>query len=144
MPKKTYKDLPPNYSVCEHNGCPLAESCLHQIAYRQLVKDSEYMRLINPSRCSQSAGCKYYRNNEPVTYARGFTNFQKKMFPDQYSQFMYRLIGKFGRNPYFERRRGDSALTPREQQLILQTLKDCGVTEELKFDSYEQIINWFD
>lgn len=144
MPKKTYKDLPPNYSVCEHNGCPQAESCLHQIAYRQLVKDSEYLHLINPNRCSQSGDCKYYRNNEPVTYARGFTNFQKKMFPDQYSKFMYRLIGKFGRNPYFERRRGDSALTPREQQLILQTLKDCGVTEELKFDSYEQIINWYD
>ncbi len=144
MPKRTYKNIPPNYPVCEHNGCPQAETCLHQIAYRQLLKDSEFLNLINPSRCTQSGDCVYYRNNEPVTYARGFTNFQKKMFPDQYTLFRMRLIKQFGRNSYFERRRGDSPLSPREQQLIQQVLKNCGVTEELKFDSYEQNLNWYD
>ena len=144
MPKKSYIDIPNGYSVCEHSACPQAESCLHQIAYRQLKETDEYLKLINPSRCSQSAECPYYRNDEPVTYARGFTNFQTKMFPQQYKEFMARCISHWSRNPYFERRRGDYPLPPSEQEFILQALRDCGVTDELQFDSYEQLMNWYD
>ena len=144
MIKKTYKDLPRNYSVCEHRECPLAESCLHGIAYGELSKSEEYLRLINPTKCSQSADCPYYRANNPVTYARGFTNFQKKMFPAQYKKFMSICLSKFSRNRYFERRRGDYPMPPQEQEFILQALKDCGVTEEMKFDKYEQILTWHD
>lgn len=144
MPKKTYIDIPTGYSVCEHNACPQAESCLHQIAYRQLKETDEYLHLINPNRCTQMPDCPYYRNNEPVTYARGFTNFQRKMYPQQYKAFMSRCISHWSRNTYFERRRGDYPLPPSEQEFILQALRDCGVTEEVKFDSYEQMINWYD
>lgn len=48
------------------------------------------------------------------------------------------------RNGYFERRRGDSALSPKEQETVLSILKAAGVTEEMKFDSYEENINWYD
>ena len=142
--KKTYKDLPSNYSVCEHNGCPLAETCLHQIAYRQLMATEERLTLINPSRCTQTEACPYYRDSKPVTYARGFTNFQTRMFPQQYKAFMTKCISHWSRNPYFERRRGDYPLPPSEQEFILQTLKECGVEEPLSFDGYEELINWYD
>lgn len=58
-----------------------------------------------------------------------FTNFQKQMFPEQYLNFMNRLISKFGRNPYFERRRGETVLSPKEQAIVQQALKQSGVTE---------------
>lgn len=77
-------------------------------------------------------------------YARGFTNFQKRMFPDQYLKFMNQLIATFGRNAYFERRRGETALSPKEQAIVLKSLKKVGVTEELKFDKYEENLNWKD
>lgn len=57
---------------------------------------------------------------------------------------MHKLIGKFSRNGYFERRRGESALSPKEQETVLAALKEVGVTEEMKFDSYESHINWYD
>ncbi|MBQ0074074.1 MAG: hypothetical protein KBT34_07750 [Prevotella sp.] len=144
MTKKTYNDIPNGYSVCEHNTCPLADSCLHQIAYRQLKETDEFLRLINPCRCSQSNDCQYYRNSAPITYARGFTNFQKLMFPQQYKEFMALCINHWSRNPYFERRRGDYPLPPSEQDFILQALKKCGVTDSLQFDRYEELINWYD
>lgn len=91
MSKKTYTSLPPNYPVCEHNDCPMAATCLHQLAYTTLLNTETYLRLLNPTQCVKCETCKFYRNNTPVTYARGFTNFQKKMFPDQYQTFMYKL-----------------------------------------------------
>lgn len=144
MPRKEYTSLPTNYPVCEHSDCPMAASCLHQMAYTEMLKTDEYLRLINPARCTQDAACAYYRSNSPVVYARGFTNFQRRMFPDQYARFMAICISEWGRNPYFERRRGARLIPPCEQQFILKALKAVGMTEEMKFDAYEEAINWYD
>lgn len=122
----------------------MAATCLHQTAYSTLMEHEEYLQLINPTRCSQKESCAYYRDSKPVTYARGFTNFQKRMFPGQYSRFMSICINHWSRNPYFERRRGDRSLPPDEQAFILNALKKAGVTEDMKFDSYEENINWYD
>ena len=122
----------------------MAATCLHQTAYSTLIEHEEYLQLINPTRCSQNESCIYYRDSKPVTYARGFTNFQKRMFPGQYSRFMSICINHWSRNPYFERRRGDRSLPPDEQAFILNALKKAGVTEDMKFDSYEENINWYD
>ena len=144
MPKKEYTSLPRGGGGGEHSSCPMAATCLHQIAYFTLMEHEEYLQLINPSRCSKNESCIYYRDSKPVTYARGFTNFQKRMFPDQYSRFMSICINHWSRNPYFERRRGERSLPPDEQVFILNALKTVGVTEDMKFDSYEENINWYD
>lgn len=144
MPKKQYTSLPPGYAVCQHSDCKMAKTCLHQMAYDKLMQTETYLNLINPGKCSKDEHCGFYRDSKPVLYARGFTNFQKRMFPDQYQEFMRLLIGRFSRNPYFERRRGETALPPKEQEIVLNALKQVGVTEEMEFDSYEENINWYD
>lgn len=110
MPKqnKETTSLPTNYPVCEHSSCPMAATCLHYIAYTMMMEQNEeYLQLINPARCSKDESCIYYRDKKPVIFARGYTNFQKRMYPQQYDQFMTTLILHFGRNQYFKRRRGD-------------------------------------
>ena len=144
MPKKFYTSLPSGYAACLHADCPMAETCLHQIAYPMLLETNNILSVVNPYRCSKDAKCKFYRSNKPITYARGFAHFQKRMFPEQYDRFSMILISKFGRNAYYERRRGDTALTPKEQRIVLDALKAVGVTEEMKFESYEENTNWYD
>lgn len=144
MPKKTYTSAPTDYPVCHHADCPQAATCLHQQAYSELLKKNNYLRLINPCKCSKDGKCKFYRDSKPVVYARGFINFQKNMFPGQYQTFMMILTHKFGRNPYYERRRGETALSPQEQDIVLAALRKAGVKEELRFDKYEENINWND
>ena len=75
-------------------------------------------------------------------FAKGFTNFQKQMFPGQYDKFMTMLIAHFGRNPYFMRRRGETLLPPKEQEIIKIALKKSGVTQSMEFDQYVEGINW--
>lgn len=143
MPKKEHTSLPTNYPVCEHNSCPMAAICLHHIAYSILMEqNAEFLRLINPTRCSKDEACTYYRDKKPVIFARGFTNFQKRMYPQQYDQFMTTLILHFGRNQYFKRRRGDILLLPEEQEVIRLMLKKVGADSKMDFDKYEEHINW--
>lgn len=144
MPKKFYTSLPEGYPICQHADCKMAQTCLHQLAYEPLLETDNILYLINPNKCSKDENCENYRDCKPVVYARGFAHFQKRMFPDQYQQFMSILVNTFSRNGYFERRRGDTALSPKEQDIVLSALRQVGVTEELKFKSYEENTNWYD
>lgn len=135
-------NIPDNYPLCLHNDCPMAETCLHQLAFRRRDEMGTFLRLINPSKCTKQSDCPHYRNSNPIRFAKGFTNFQKRMYPDQYDKFMTILIGQFGRNQYFKRRRGDILLPPEEQELVKIALNKAGVTIPMDFDQYIESINW--
>lgn len=49
-------------------------------------------------------------------------------------------MGKFCRNPYFERRKGVRLCTPKDMLEVKAALKDLGL-EHLEFDAYEEHIN---
>lgn len=145
MSKKTQNDIPADYPVCQWSDCPLAATCLHRLVWEKLMQtETTYLQLINPGLCSKDLTCRYYRNSKPIIYARGLTNFQQHMIPTQYHTFMNLLTAQFGRTPYFERRRGDKALSPKEQEIIRAALRKAGVTEKIPFDAYEENINWYD
>ena len=144
MPRKKYTTLPTSYSVCLHDDCPMAATCLRQQAYSKLLESETYLQLINPRKCDKSENCKFYRNATPVMYAYGFTGIQKKMFPEQYKVFMGTLIEAFGRSDYFERRSGRLSLSPKEQETVRAALRKAGITEDLPFDHYKEQINYCD
>ena len=139
---KIYKDIPSGYPLCLHGDCPMAASCLRQLAYRRHEELGTFLNLINPSQCSQRADCPYYVSNQPVRFAKGFVNIQKLMYPEQYAKFMTLLICHFGRNQYFKRRRGEIVLPPEEQEVIQMALEKVGVTQPMEFDEYITAINW--
>ena len=139
---KIYKDIPSGYPLCLHADCPMADSCLRQLAYRRQGGLGSGRRRSNPAMCSEQADCPHYVSNQPVRFARGFVNFQKRMYPEQYDKFISLLILHFGRSQYFKRRRGDIALPPEEQEAIQIALKKAGVTQKMEFDEYIDAINW--
>ena len=142
MTKNNNQTTPHDYPVCEHQDCPMATTCLRQFAYTTLIENEVYLRLINPTKCSKDETCKYYRDKKPVVFARGFTNFQKQMFPQQYDKFMTTLVSHFGRNQYYKRRRGAILIPPEEQKVIRRVLEKVGADPKMDFDNYEEQINW--
>jgi len=142
MTAKICTEIPAGYHLCLHADCPMADSCLHQLAFRRHTELGMYLRLINPSLCTRQAGCPHYADSKPVRFAKGFTQMQKRMYPDQYDKFMTILICHFGRNQYFKRRRGDILISPEEQQAIKIALEKAGVSNPMDFDQYVETINW--
>ena len=134
--------MPSYFSACISSTCPKREHCLHAWAWQHRDPKSWLVDVINPDYTSEDGNCSYYCDDQPQRYARGFENFQKRMYPDQYKSFMYACIARFGRNPYFMRRRGETPLPPSEQAFIRQVLKRVGAPDDLEFDAYEDRINW--
>ena len=139
---KLNNGIPERYHLCMHADCPMAESCLHQLAFQHHAELGKYLSLINPAQCTKKDDCPHYANGEPVKFAKGFTNFQTHMYPKQYSRFMDKLILIFGRNQYFMRRRGQTILSPEEQEIIRKALKEVGVESHFEFDEYIESIYW--
>lgn len=140
--EKIYTNAPATYALCLHEDCPKADTCLRQLVFRQHAEQGLYLKLLNPTRCPKQEDCPHYADCKPVIFAKGFTNFQKRMFPGQYAKFMNMLIARFGRNPYFMRRRGETLLPPKEQEIIKLALKKSGITQPMEFDQYVEGINW--
>ena len=139
-----YSDVPYDFEACIFANCPLATNCLRQLAFGLLAENQKSVRIVSPKFCDKDGKCAYFRDSQPVVYARGFINFQQVMFPKQYKAFMNLLEGMYGRNKYFACRRGDKALSPKEQAMIREVLHRVGVCEEVEFDSYEEAVNWND
>ena len=135
-------DIPSTYPICEKADCPKAAHCLHQMAYAPLRKQEPKLHLINPDFCEPGESCPFYRSSEPVRYAYGFAHFQEEMLPRQYDRFCAIMLDQYGRTAFYDRRRGDKPLSPKEQDLVLQTARSVGVKLQLQFSRYEERINW--
>ena len=143
MSKINYDEVPGCYLHCIKADCKMADHCLRQLAMQNLPSNLTAVTILNPQLTQTGEGCEYYRDDKPQVYGKGFKNMQKKMFPDEYQTFMYRLQGKFGRNPYFERRKGAQLCSPSDIKQVEDALKAIG-HEELKFDAYVEKLNWND
>ena len=143
MSKINYDEVPGCYLHCIKADCKMASHCLRQLAMQNLPGNLTAVTILNPQLTQTGEGCEYYRDDKPQVYGKGFKNMQKKMLPDEYCTFMYRLQGKFGRNPYFERRKGAQLCSPSDIKQVEDALKAIG-HEELKFDAYVEKLNWND
>lgn len=144
MTKITQKlnDIPAGYSVCLHEVCPMAKTCLHQLVYGQWERMGKIVGLINPTHCTRNEECPHYASCQPERFAKGFTAFRKQMFPGQYDKFMSTLTWQLGRNKYFKYRKGAVLLTPEEQSMIRRALEQCGANPNMEFDEYIEAIHW--
>ena len=140
MDKINFDNLPSNYSVCTFADCPLASTCLHQLAYYELAGRTDFLRLISPRLCSKDEKCSRYRDNMPQRYARGFTKMQDHMLTTQFRRFKILMMSRYPRSTYYALRSGKVLLSPKEQNYILGVLRKIGITEDLKFDSYENTV----
>lgn len=138
----TYTDIPHSYLHCMSTHCPQANTCLRAMAWALLPKNKLQVQVLNPARITESTDCPHYRSSAPVRYAIGFTGMQKQMYPGQYDKFSMILQVQFGRNPYFERRKGQRLLPPKEQEMVRQALVRAGVTLDLDFDGYKEDYLW--
>ena len=142
--KFTIDDVPGGYALCTRDDCTVCNHCLRNIAYKDVVTEKLWaITLVNPLRVVPNEQCEYFRTDVLATYARGFVKMKQEMLPRQYDAFMIKLIGKFGRTGYYERRRGERLCSPKEIEFIRSVLKELGLPA-LEFDSYQQQYNWYD
>lgn len=77
MPKKDHLTLSTGYAVCEHSDSQCAATCLHRIAYAEMVKMDAVLRLLNPTMCVKNESCLRVLHIVGVTAEMQFDSYEE-------------------------------------------------------------------
>ena len=135
--------VPTNYTLCIKGDCPKAATCLRHRATQMMQADVQRWSILSPAYLVQIEGeCPHYRSAEKVKYARGFVRMIRTLPVNISEMVAHTLIARFGRNTYYDMRKGKRAIAPAEQEIILAVVAECGAQQEVVFDSYEENYQW--
>lgn len=138
-----FSDVPNNFLWCIDRQCPKSGTCLRQVAERLAPTDLVQYSIVSPKHIASLGGeCPYYCSSTKVQYAKGFLGILENLTAKQVRLFAQRLISNSSRRTYYRVRSGERALSPTEQESILNVLKECGITAPMKFDSYYYDYLW--
>ena len=137
------RTVPTNYMLCLKSDCPKATMCLRYKATQMMPADMIEWSILSPAYLAQMKGeCPHYRSAEKVQYARGFVRMVRTLPVNVAEMVMHKLIARFGRNGYYDMRKGKRAIAPAEQEVIRTVVAECGAQQEVEFDGYEMDYQW--
>ena len=140
---KTSEKVPNNYTLCIKGDCPKAATCLRHVAVEMMPSEVQRWSIISPAYLAQTEGeCPVYRSAEKVQYARGFVRMIRTLPVNVSEMVAHKLIAHFGRNAYYDMRKGKRTVTPAEQEIIRTVVAECGAQQEVVFDAYEEDYLW--
>ena len=141
--KKTSEKVPTNYTLCIKGDCPKAANCLRHVAVAMMPAEVQRWSIVSPAYLAQMEGeCPMYRSAEKVRYARGFVRMVRTLPVNISEMVMHKLIARFGRNGYYDMRKGKLAIAPAEQEIIRIVVAECDAQQEVEFDGYEMGYQW--
>ena len=132
-----YSKVPHNFGLCATDTCPYTDTCLRRIAYTYAPSNNIFLYVLNPKAIESTAGkCKYYCSNKKVRYAKGFIHTAEAISVGQSGTFRYRLIGLWGIRRYYQKRKGETLLSPTEQQQVIANASNLGLQRQEYIDAY--------
>lgn len=138
-----YSKVPFDFGLCAAESCPLASTCLRQIAFRHAPANYLFLPTLNPNHLKALKNkCDCYCSNEKVRFAKGFMRTINALTVSVADTFRYRMISYLGRKNYYQKRKGALQLTPAEQKRVITTAKELGIIQQEYFDSYLEEYNW--
>ena len=137
------RTVPTNYMLCIKSDCPKAATCLRYKATQMMPTEVKTWSILSPTFLEQMEGeCPHYRSVEKVRYARGFVHMVRTLPVNISEMVAHKLIARFGRNAYYDMRKGKRTIAPTEQEVIRTVVAECGAQQEVVFDSYEENFQW--
>lgn len=148
------QDTPKNYAYCFAGKgiCPNADTCLRAIAAQLLTESKEapspIIECISPvyvQRLTDSKNCQFYRNNEPVRYAKGMTQLFEDLPLKKAHLVRLKVMKCFSCESYFyQSRKGIRLISPKEQEDIRNVFRSTGIDSEPKFDEFQYSLAWLE
>ena len=77
-----------------------------------------------------------------MRYAKGFIHTAEAISVGQSAAFRYRLIGLWGIRRYYQKRKGETLLSPAEQQQVIAIARNLGLQRTEYFDAYVEEYNF--
>lgn len=139
MKELTFNDVPSWFVLCTNSQCPMAESCLRQMAVRLAPNDVKTAMCVMPTQwCDDD--CQWYAEVKTTMRKRGFSHLFERIYDADARTIRRELLRYFGyKKKYYALLRGEQALTADEEQYIRRLLKRHGYDWEPPFDNEEEV-----
>lgn len=132
--------IPYHYNLCIAGECPMASTCLRQVAFK--LADGLTLNVLNPHLLDTSGECKQYVKAEKVMYAKGFKGVMDKLPFKVHDRAATYLMAAFSERTYYRIRKGERLLSPDEQSVVRRIIARVGYTEPWEFDAYVEDYLW--
>lgn len=139
-----HKNAPAGYAHCFRTDCTSAATCLRALAGHDLGEDVPTVCAVNPKLADPagSGKCPFFREAKTVSVAYGFMH-ALSMVPSGQIASVRAAISRLGCDRmYYFLRRGEKPMFPDKQKQIADILAAHGAPIPVKFDRYEQQIDW--
>ena len=130
-------------TMCFTQDCPLRAHCLRSLLCDYLPEHLIVVSSVNlRNPLTQSDQCPQYLSDVPLRMPVGLSRMYYDMPSHLERLVKSRLIFAFSRKRYYEYHNGTRPITPDVEQVIRQTLIDCGWTQDPVFASYVEEYMW--
>ena len=138
-----FHDIPEWWPICPNSNCPLADQCLRHAAYLQVPPSVTSWSCVLPT-AVKDGQCPFFEQYEKVTMARGFNKLYDQLHGrDNHHDVRMALTALFGsKGSYYRYKNGEKALTPQQQEAVLDIFSNRGIEGELRFDEYDLVYNF--
>lgn len=138
MEYRLYGQVPPGFSHCIKDDCPLRTDCLRWVVYQHIPVEIESVRIISPLKLASidKSNCPYFVEIQAVRYAKGFKHVFDVIPYKDVQKIRDQLITYFGQTKYYRCFREERLIQPGEQQAMQQIFEQNGFPDILSFSEY--------
>lgn len=141
--KNDLGNMPKNYLMCTHTSCIKCNTCLRYLAYESMPDSEVSLRIVNPKFLAlHTDGCPYFRSSEKIRYAKGFVGILESLPNKVWKSVSGKLLFLYNGRTYYRVRKGEKLLTPKEQDRIVNLIRQHGITDIPEFDAYVSDYEW--
>lgn len=131
-----FSKVPSWYVLCTNNDCPLKDNCMRHLAATYAPETMETANCVMP-KTLKNGECRWFDKIRTCVFAAGFSHlFDRVMKKDYTPMRKYITQHLHGARIYYEYKRGEHALSPKEQQWMNDFVKSMGYEWNVEFDRY--------
>ena len=135
-PDFDFTKVPSWYILCTNKECPMKADCLRYMAAQHAPDDKEVATCVMPN-ALQNGSCRWFDKISIEVWAAGFTHLYDRVMKKDYTAMRKALTNYLhGARIYYEYKRGERAISPKEQQWIRDYVRSLGYEWEVEFDRY--------
>ena len=141
--EQAFREKVPHYIICFQDQCPLHEQCLRWLVGRYADPMPLVQKAINPLNPSLGGEqCAMFRKNQRVVKKCGLTNLYHEMPGYMEKRIRGLLIMMWGRNKYFEARRGARLINSEMQDDVATACRQHGWQGPIVYDGEQVDWDW--
>lgn len=138
-----FTEMPRNYTVCWHSGCPLADNCLRHLATEHLDPKKTEVPSVNLRAVQPETGsCPMQRPAQKVLFAYGMHKIYQNVRIKDKEMLYHTIWYALGNSMYYRYRNGKLPITPQVQEIIEVAFRKFGYTEPVEYDRVAETIDW--